>query len=55
MTPAEVGQLVRRAGDVVVGGGVERIGAPVSSRINVDAPALARGRLMAGSGSNRAS
>ena len=41
MTPAEVGQVVRRVGDVVVGGGVERIGAPVSTRINVDALVLA--------------
>jgi superfamily II DNA or RNA helicase len=48
MSPADVSRVVRRAGQVVVGGGVERIGAPVSTRIRAAASPIVHARLATG-------
>lgn len=48
MSPAEVNRVARRAGKVTVGVGVDRVGAPVSTRIKAVAPPIVRARLGAG-------
>lgn len=48
MSPGEVSSIARRAGQVVVGAGVDRLTAPVSTRIRAVAPPILRARLGAG-------
>lgn len=48
MSPAEISRVARRAGQVTVGTGIERISAPVSTRIRVAAPPIVHVRLGAG-------
>lgn len=48
MSPGEVSRIARRAGRVVVGAGVERLTAPVSTRIRAAAPPILHARLGAG-------
>jgi len=48
MSPGEVSRVARRAGQVVVGAGVDRIGTAVSTRIRVAAPPILHARLTAG-------
>jgi hypothetical protein len=48
MTPGEVNRISRRAGRVVVGAGVDRLGAPVSTRIRATSPPILHARLAAG-------
>ncbi|MGH3762240.1 TOTE conflict system archaeo-eukaryotic primase domain-containing protein [Actinophytocola sp.] len=48
MSPAEVDRVARRAGQVTVGASIDRIGAPVSTRIRVTPPPIVRARLGAG-------
>lgn len=48
MSPAEVNRVVRRAGEVTVGAGIDKIGAAVSTRIRVTAPPIVHLRLKSG-------
>jgi hypothetical protein len=48
MSPGEVNRVSRRAGQVVVGVGVDRLGAPVSTRIRTASPPVLHARLGAG-------
>lgn len=48
MSPAEVDRVARRAGQVTVGASIDRIGAPVSTRIRVAPSPIVRARLGAG-------
>jgi hypothetical protein len=48
MTPGEVNRISRRAGRVVVGVGVDRLGAPVSTRIRATSPPILHAWLTAG-------
>jgi hypothetical protein len=48
MTPGEVNRISRRAGRVVVGAGVDRLDAPVSTRIRATSPPILHARLAAG-------
>ncbi len=48
MSPGDVSRVARRAGQVIVGAGVDRIGTAVSTRIRVAAPPILHARLTAG-------
>lgn len=48
MSPGEVNRISRRAGQVVVGVGVDRLSTPVSTRIHVAPPSILHARLGAG-------
>lgn len=48
MSPGEVSRTARRAGQVVVGAGVDRLGAPVSTRIRAAPTPILHARLTAG-------
>ncbi len=48
MSPAEVGKIVRRTDQVVVGGGVERLATPISTRIRAASAPIVHARLSAG-------
>jgi hypothetical protein len=48
MSPGEVSRIARRAGRVVVGADVDRLTAPVSTRIRAAAPPILHARLGAG-------
>ena len=48
MSPAEIDRVARRAGQVTVGASIDRIGAPVSTRIRVTPPPIVHARLGAG-------
>ncbi|WAL64709.1 DEAD/DEAH box helicase family protein [Amycolatopsis cynarae] len=48
MSPAEVGKVARRAGQVLVGGGVERVATPTSTRIRTTSAPIIHARLSAG-------
>ncbi|WP_186382392.1 TOTE conflict system archaeo-eukaryotic primase domain-containing protein, partial [Amycolatopsis rhizosphaerae] len=48
MSPAEVGKVARRAGQVQVGGGVERVATPTSTRIRTTSAPIIHARLSAG-------
>ena len=48
MSPAEVSRVARKAGQVTVGASVDRISAPISTRIRVAPPPIVRARLTAG-------
>jgi superfamily II DNA or RNA helicase len=48
MSPGEVSRIARRAGQVIVGAGVDRIATPVSTRIRAAAPPITHARLHAG-------
>jgi superfamily II DNA or RNA helicase len=48
MSPSEVNRISRRAGQVVVGVGVDRLSTPVSTRIHVAPPPILHARLGAG-------
>lgn len=48
MSPAEVNRVARRAGGVIVGAGIDKIGAAVSTRIRTTAPPIVHARLSSG-------
>jgi superfamily II DNA or RNA helicase len=48
MSPGEVSRISRRAGQVVVGAGVDRLSTPVSTRIRAAPPPILHARLGAG-------
>lgn len=48
MSPGEVNRIARKAGRVVVGSGVERVGAPVCTQIRAAPPPILHARLAAG-------
>jgi hypothetical protein len=48
MSPGEVSRISRRAGQVVVGAGVDRLSTPVSTRIHAAPPPILHARLGAG-------
>jgi superfamily II DNA or RNA helicase len=48
MSPAEVGRVARKAGQIRVGASVDRISAPMSTRIRVASSPIVRARLAAG-------
>jgi hypothetical protein len=48
MSPGEVSRIARRAGQVVVGAGVDRLGTPVSTRVCAMSPPILHARLAAG-------
>jgi hypothetical protein len=48
MSPGEISRIARRAGQVVVGAGVDRLSTPVSTRIRATPPPILHARLEGG-------
>ncbi|MEU6265861.1 TOTE conflict system archaeo-eukaryotic primase domain-containing protein [Saccharopolyspora shandongensis] len=48
MSPAEINRVARKAGQVTVGASIDRVSAPVSTRIRVTPPPIVQARLSAG-------